>query len=305
MKNSMYLMNKENHCIFTEFVLCNKKFIDMWSSPSYEEWKIFYKDLIGLEYIKGLLLNKKFESALIELEEAYQTWRPNSFLEPVKEINGACEERKFERRARFVVWFAWILGPVGNELKVHLQQDQIDRLSAVVESLKEFNIKGGYLLKDRNFREAVASDKRLDILDKFHKKTEGVLTALKHLELRSESYFIQRRRKIFEDGKANDIDFTEETRELIGRSADACFRIYGTCNASILKKLQAFDWLLKLKPRDLENLMKRALDKKINEYVYSQGFMEAELAGGHDASDRSLPNDLPVDRNPSPPWMTA
>ncbi|KGH03577.1 hypothetical protein [Comamonas thiooxydans] len=305
MKSSVYLMNKENYSIFTKFVLCNRKFIDMWSSPSHEEWIIFYKDLIGLKYIEGLLLNKKFGSVLIELEEGYQTWRPTSFLAPVDDINGAYEEKKFERRARFVVWFAWILGPVSNGLVVHLHQDQIDRLSAVVTSLKEFNIKGGYLLKDRSFREAVASDKRLDILDKFHKKTEGVLAALEPLSLLSESYFIQRRRKNFEDGQANDIEFTEESRELIGRSADACFRIYGACNVSILKKLQSFDWLLKLKPRDSANIMKRALDKKIREYVYSQGFMEAEHPGWRDAPDRSLPDDLPVDRNPSPPWMTA
>ncbi|MEG0044652.1 MAG: hypothetical protein RR729_01675 [Comamonas sp.] len=305
MKNPVYLMNEGNYDIFTKFVLCNKKFIDMWSSPSYDEWIIFYKDLIGIKYIEGLLLNKKFESALIELEEEYKAWRSTSFLDPVEEINGSYEEKRFERRARFIVWFAWILGPVGNELKVHLQQDQIDRLSAVVASLKDFNIKGGYLLKDRNFREAVASDKRLDILDKFHKKTENALMALVSLDLRPESYIIQRRRKNFEEGRADEVEFTEEVRELIGRSADACFRIYGACNSSILKKLQSFDWILKLKPRDLENIMRRALDKKIKEYVYSQGFMETELEGWRNAPDRSLPDDLPVDRNPSPPWMTA
>lgn len=196
---------------------------------------------------------------------------------------------------------ARLVGPSSGQFENYFYKDQQGRLEELIKSLEQSKNKIGMLLNDRSFLEAVAADKRVARLNKLRNDLSTGVKWLGDVHFNADSYFVKRDTSTSTTAEK---ESAMQSRELLGRLADACFRIYGNCNTAVLRKFNEFDWLPRINYRDTKKIIEMALDKKTNEYNF--------LIGIDDDSDLfldeqmyELTSEWSIERNISPPWMEA
>lgn len=255
---------------------------DMRASPDPAVLDAFEAKLRTSSYVQGLFEFGNLRVALDALEAEYQKLRERSVPRP---SSGAVIERyRKEREVRFILRLAAVLGPAYGEIKVPSDAEQKVRQQELVDSLKAARGKLAELLRDEFFREGLATDWQVAVL---RRMLDDMAKAESWLGI--ETYRPVHR--IHSNAETS----TAPTRQIANRLADACFRIYANCDATILKSLLSYPWLQGIAKRAMTTLIQEALERKVDQFgrkLPNEDYVAEDLFGA-----------WLVSRDIDPPWM--
>lgn len=301
MSNIEEIISVQGYKDLMDFIDRNPHFTNMQNSPSGEEWEEFFRGLKGFAYVRWILRRPYYLKAVDLLEKGYKKWRLETSLPQGDFSPEFINSKKLEREVRFLMRLSSLLGSPTGGFEYFFYNDQVDRLNGLKCELKGAGSKINMLLRDQSFRDAISTDKRVLRLQRLEKELNCVVDILDGLHINEDSYFLVRNTLKGGDGGRQS---AMRSRDLLGRLADACFRLYGNCDSTILRNLNKFDWLPEINSRDIKHVMDRALNKKINEYAY-QMTMQSEPGNWPTQNIQDPPLNWSVQRSITPPWMEA
>lgn len=260
---------------------------DMCTSPSPEVLEAFHAQLSATTYVQGLFRFGQLRKALDLLEQGYQEFR-RAHCVPVTDA-GLIEWKRKEREIRFIMRTAAVLGPAFKAIQIPPNVELNERQEKLVESLHRVKRDLGPLLKDDFFREDLATDWRVAVLERLLGDTTKACTWLG-----AESYRpVKNQDKCTIEPSAS----TAPTRQVANRLSDSAFRIYANCDHEIMKCLLGYEWLEPISTTTMKGLIKEALERKVEQFN--------RICPKEDYCGQDLFGVWTVSRDIDPPWMAA
>lgn len=230
------------------------------SSPSASELESFRAEFHKNDYVKGLIRFGQLKCGIRALEAGYHREIIHvRAVPPPPDLQALQNQKCNEREVRFIHRLATLLGPWDASkpelpIKEHSPPQGQTAREAATKALNKAHTALKAVLRDEFFRESLAPLCRHDTLRKMQ---DDLPKAAKWIEEAAPAYPYQRRRQ---DNRA-------DTRVLVNRLADTCYRIYGDCNEMIIEYLTSYDGLgFVAEHEDIRGIIQEALDRKKNQF---------------------------------------
>jgi hypothetical protein len=271
---------------FTDFsALCvqHSEIFSMASSPTKAQLESFYDKFENSPYIQGLFRHGQLEQAISALEDGYR----NFYMPGVYDLldSQLKEQKKLERRVRFIHRFAKLIGPANRPIPYFSPSEQRKRRKQSVKSLTLALQNLAWIEKDEFFQECLRANDH-DLLEGLKKNIDS---AARIIEEANPVYPIKRVRD----------ENIASAKTLINRLADVCYRIYGYCDESIINHLTSYPWLRSIDEIfKIQSLIDEALKRKVNAF-------NRRLPNEDNESVSLLEGEWTPARTLDPPWMEA
>jgi hypothetical protein len=212
------------------------------------------------------------EEAIIALESKYSTTilHKADCAIPPHERQAVKSQKRIEREVRFIHRVATLIGPRGRTAEIYSPGKQKRMHTEAAELLDRAHKAVRRVLSDEYFRESLTQTAHLRLLLQIQEDLPNAALLVRGPQPK---YPSQRNR---EENNAR-------TRQLVDRLADACFRIYGYCDETIITHLTSYPWLeyVAAGPQ-FRALIKLTQDRKIDRFqrrTPNEDYLHAGLVG--------------------------